>query len=170
MNRGVKFTGVASDEELRACPGTPTDERLERGPVVAIECVQKIPCNPCEGSCPFEAIEIGASITELPKLIEDKCVGCGVCIPKCPGLAIFKLHKNYSETTSLVEFPYEYLPLPEKGEEVSSGNRFGDYVGRARVIDVKRLAKNDGTTLVSLEIPKNQLMEVRTIYRGNING
>lgn len=170
MNRGVKYTGVASEAELKACPGTPSEERLNKGPVVTIECVQKIPCNPCEGSCPFNAIEIGSSITELPKLLEDKCVGCGLCIPKCPGLAIFKLHKNFTDTTSLVEFPYEYLPLPEKGAEVPTGNRFGEHIGSGRVKDIKNPAKNDGTTLVTLEIPKEQLMDVRTIYRGDING
>lgn len=69
-----------------------------------------------------------------------------------------------------MEFPYEYLPLPEKGEEVPTGNRFGEHVGMGRVHDIKNLAKNDGTTLVTLEIPKEQLMEVRTIYRGDING
>ena len=166
MNKGVKYTGVPSIEELKACPGTPSEERLEKGPVVSIECVQKIPCNPCESSCPFDAIEIGSSITELPKLKEEKCIGCGICIPKCPGLAIFKLHKNYSDTTSLVEFPYEYLPLPEKGDEVPCGDRFGSYVDMGRVESVKSSSKNDGTTLVTLEIPKKHLMNIRTIYRG----
>ena len=166
MNRGVKFTGVPSMEEIKACPGTPSEERFEKGPVVAIECVQKIPCNPCEAACPFGAIEVGSSITNLPKLDEEKCIGCGICIPKCPGLAIFKIHKNYSETTSLVEFPFEYLPLPEKGTKVPCGNRFGKYIADGRVLDVKNEKKNDGTTLISVEIPKEYFMEIRTIYRG----
>ena len=96
-------------------PGIPTPERLERGPVACIECVQCIPCNPCETACPQKAITVGAEITALPKLDADKCNGCGICITRCPGLAIFNLHKNYSETTSLVSFPYEYVPLPEPG-------------------------------------------------------
>lgn len=166
MNRGVKFTGVPSMEEIKACPGTPSEERFEKGPVVAIECVQKIPCNPCEAACPFGAIEVGDSITNLPKLDEEKCIGCGVCIPKCPGLAIFKIHKNYSEKTSTVEFPFEYLPLPEKGDQVPCGDRFGKYIADGKVLNVKNEKKNDGTTLISVEIPKEYFMEIRTIYRG----
>lgn len=165
MNKGVKFSGVASMDEILTCPGVPSKERLENGPVVAVECVQNIPCNPCEGSCPFNAIEIGSSITELPKLLEDKCIGCGVCIPKCPGLAIFKLHKNYSDTTSLVEFPYEYLPLPNKGDEVPCGDRFGRYTSMGKVISIKNPKKFDGTTVIGVEIPKEHLMTIRTICR-----
>ncbi|UUV19645.1 4Fe-4S binding protein [Fusobacteria bacterium ZRK30] len=166
MNKGVKFTGVPSMEEIKGCPGTPGEERFEKGPVVSIECVQKIPCNPCEAACPFGAIEVGSSITSLPKLDEEKCIGCGVCIPKCPGLAIFKIHKNYSEKTSMVEFPFEYLPLPEKGDQVPCGDRFGKYIADGKVLDVKNDKKNDGTTLISVEIPKEYFMGIRTIYRG----
>ena len=166
MNRGVKFTGVPSMKEIKGCSGTPSEERFEKGPVVSIECVQKIPCNPCEAACPFGAIEVGSSITNLPKLDEEKCVGCGICIPKCPGLAIFKIHKNYSEKTSMVEFPFEYLPHPEKGDQVPCGDRFGKYIADGKVLSVKNDKKNDGTTLISVEIPKEHFMEIRTIYRG----
>ena len=104
-------------------PGIPTPERLERGPVACIECVQCIPCNPCETACPQKAITVGSEITALPRLDEDRCNGCGICITRCPGLAIFNLHKNYSETTSLVSFPYEYVPLPEPGAAVRCTSR-----------------------------------------------
>ena len=30
----------------------PPPERLERGPVIIIECVENIPCNPCVDACP----------------------------------------------------------------------------------------------------------------------
>lgn len=100
---------------MERTPGIPTPERLERDPVACIECVQCIPCNPCETACPQKAITVGTPITTLPWLDEDKCNGCGICITRCPGLAIFNLHKNYSDTTALVSFPYEYVPLPVKG-------------------------------------------------------
>ena len=49
---GVLTTGIPSQAELEASPGYPSAEALARGPIVVIECVQDIPCNPCELVCP----------------------------------------------------------------------------------------------------------------------
>ena len=165
MNQGVKYTGIPSEEELLASPGVPSRERLEQGPVAFIECVQDIPCNPCEEACPFGAIAIGEQITNLPVLHGDKCTGCGRCIASCPGLAIFKVHLHYTETTSLVEFPYEYCPLPNKGDSVPCGDRKGDYVTDGRVLSVKKAKADDGTAVIGVEVPKAYGLEVRTICR-----
>lgn len=165
MSKGIKKTGLPSWEELKASPGIPCDKRLEEGPVAFIECVQEIPCNPCEEACPYGAIEVGKPITNLPKLKADKCKGCGICIAACPGLAIFKVHKNYSKTTSLVEFPFEYYPLPEKGEEVRCVNRAGEFITKGKVIKVVNLDKFDSTPLITVEIPKQYCLEVRSIQR-----
>ena len=81
--------GVLSPEGLAKLPGMPSKERLEQGAVAVIECAQEIPCDPCEGACPAGAIHVGELITNLPALAADKCTGCGLCIPVCPGLAIF---------------------------------------------------------------------------------
>ena len=56
---GVAYTGVPSPEELKNCPGVPSKARMQRGRVACIECVQEIPCNPCEGICKFGAITVG---------------------------------------------------------------------------------------------------------------
>jgi ferredoxin len=165
MKCGVKYTGIPSEEELLASPGRPSRERMEKGPVAFIECVEDIPCNPCEEACPFGAITVGLPITNLPVLHGDQCTGCGLCIAQCPGLAIFKVHLNYTETTSLVEFPYEYCPLPEEGDTVPCGDRNGDYVTQGKVIRVKNAKVNDGTAVVGVEIPKAHCLEVRTICR-----
>ncbi len=165
MKSGVRYTGIPSEEELRASPGVPSPERLEQGPVAFIECVQEIPCNPCEEACPFGAITVGEPITNLPVLHGDKCTGCGVCIAQCPGLAIFKVHLRYTETTSLVEFPYEYCPLPRKGDRVPCGDRKGDYVADGLVVSVKNARGNDGTAVVAVEVPRACCLEVRTICR-----
>jgi Fe-S-cluster-containing hydrogenase component 2 len=165
MKCGVKYTGIPSEEELLASPGRPSRERMEKGPVAFIECVEDIPCNPCEEACPFGAITVGLPITNLPVLHGDQCTGCGLCIAQCPGLAIFKVHLNYTETTSLVEFPYEYCPLPEEGDTVPCGDRNGDYVTQGKVISVKNAKVNDGTAVVGVEIPKAYCLEVRTICR-----
>jgi ferredoxin len=163
-----KDTGIPSKEELLSCPGMPSSERLEKGPVACVECVQDIPCDPCEKACPLGAIPIGYPITNLPELDEDKCTGCGLCIAACPGLAIFKVHKNYSEENSLVGFPYEYHPLPEKGDSVPCGNRTGDYIVMGKVQNVQNPKRFNGTPVITVEIPKEYCLEVRTIFRKEV--
>ncbi|MDR2588319.1 MAG: 4Fe-4S binding protein [Spirochaetales bacterium] len=165
MIRGIQFTGIASQEELSASPGVPTEERFEKGPVAVIECVQEIPCNPCEHSCSSGAIFVGEPITRLPVLDAAKCIGCGECLASCPGLAIFWVHKNYTDSTSLVEFPYEYLPLPKEGSIVPCGGRDGAFISEGRVVKIKKTRQSDGTTLVRVEVPKDYFMDIRTIVR-----
>ena len=78
---GVKLTGALGAEEQKQV--LPPEARTARGPVAVIECVQQIPCNPCEKACPFGAIEIGPDITQLPRLDLEKCRGCGICADLC---------------------------------------------------------------------------------------
>jgi Fe-S-cluster-containing hydrogenase component 2 len=162
---GVKYSGIPSAQELEDAPGYPFPERVEKGPVAIIECVQEIPCNPCEKACPHNAITVGQPITNLPNLDSQKCIGCGQCLSSCPGLAIFLVHKNYTNTTSLVEFPYEYLPLPEEGATVPCGGRDGAFIAEGKVVKIKQTRHNDGTALVAVEIPKDYFMDIRTICR-----
>ncbi|MBR4024904.1 MAG: 4Fe-4S binding protein, partial [Firmicutes bacterium] len=63
------------------------EEMIRKGPKAVIECTEDIPCNPCSTCCNFGAITIEGSISELPCLDEEKCTGCGLCIPACPGMA-----------------------------------------------------------------------------------
>lgn len=165
MNTGVAFTGVPSLEELRSAPGVPPADRLGRGPVAVIECFQEIPCNPCEEACNRGAISIGEPITNLPRLDPDLCTGCGLCLPACPGLAIFLVDGAYSHSESLVTFPHEYLPLPAPGDRATAVNRSGEPVAEATVIRVRRTPKMDGTALVTVAVPRELAMEVRGIAR-----
>jgi len=168
MKNGVNVTGIPSREELLASPGVPSADRLEQGPVAYIECVQDIPCNPCEEACPFGAVQVGIPITNLPELDEEKCTGCGLCIALCPGLAIFTIHKNYTKTIALVEFPYEYVPVPQKGETVPCGDKSGNFVTQGKVVKVKCPKSYDRTTVVTVEIPKEHCLEIRTICRQGV--
>ena len=163
--QGVRQTGVHSEEELRASPGYPSAERLQKGRVAVIECVQDIPCNPCELACRQGAIHIGAPITNLPVLDQNICSGCGLCIAACPGLAVFVVDMNHSDSEALVSFPYEYLPLPAVGDLAEAVNRAGQPVATARVIRVQDPPAFDRTATVTVAVPKEYGMVVRSIAR-----
>lgn len=163
MNQGIRYAGYPSREELENSPGYPSLERFNRSPVAVIECVEEIPCNPCEPACPYGAIRVGEPITNLPVLLEDKCTGCGVCIAKCPGLAIFWVDLTYSKNEALVAIPYEYLPLPQPGEKVEAVNREGETVTQGRIIKVDNRKKNDKTAVIYLAVKPEFAQEVRNV-------
>mgnify|MGYP005845465563 CR=1 FL=1 len=162
---GLRATGIPSREELEASPGYPSAEALARGPLVVIECVQDIPCNPCELACPQGAIYVGEPITNLPVFRAEACNACGQCIPICPGQAIFRVDMTYKEDTALVSFPYEFLPMPQKGDVVEGVNRAGEVVCSATVVRVQRPKSFDQTAVITVEVPKDLAMEVRSMKR-----
>ncbi len=151
--------GIADHSDIPA--SWPSEERLKKGPVVVVECFQEIPCNPCETSCPRQAIVVGENINDLPKVDHAKCNGCTICVSRCPGLAIFVIDVNYSETESLVTMPYEFLPLPEKGDTVSALDRAGKECCRAKVVKVVNTKAQGKTPLVTLTIPRGMEKSIR---------
>jgi len=153
--------GLVSLGELQNSPGYPSEKRLEDGPVAVIECIQQIPCNPCESACRFNAIIVGEPIINLPRLMGDKCRGCGECIPVCPGLAIFLVNKTYSSTEAAISIPYEYLPLPEPDTTVDALNRVGEKLCNGRVVRVTNPKKNDNTAVVTIAVPERFSGDVR---------
>ena len=162
---GYMECGIISKRELEEIGHYPSEERMKQGPVAVCECLQKIPCNPCESSCPFHAIHIGEDISQLPELDVTKCVGCGNCQTHCSGLAIFVLDKSYSETVGSVAFPYEYLYSFEVVDKVKAANRAGENVCEGTVKKIVLTAKSDATPIVTLEVPIEYVDEVRSIYR-----
>ncbi|MBD3348956.1 MAG: 4Fe-4S dicluster domain-containing protein [Candidatus Eisenbacteria bacterium] len=138
---------------------------MKRGPVVVVECVENIPCNPCAAACPRGAIRIEGDINETPSVDFEACNGCGLCVSACPGLAIFVVDASGKGDTATVMLPYEYAPLPEVGEEVTTLDRSGGKVGRARVTRVLNTEAMDRTPVVSLEVPRDQVMDVRHFAR-----
>jgi Fe-S-cluster-containing hydrogenase component 2 len=157
-NSSYEETGVLTPELLKL----PSKERLERGPVVIIECVQSIPCDPCVYACKYGAIE-KESLTAPPKVNYEKCVGCGECVSECPGLAIFVVNMNFSGDEATITIPYEFLPLPKRGEIYEALDREGKIVGQARVIAVR--LKENKTHLVTIAVKKSLAMVVRNIGR-----
>lgn len=161
MCDGLEKNGFLSKIEIEKCPGCPSEKRLKEGPVAFIECVQEIPCNPCEAACPFGAISIGEPITNLPVLNEEKCKGCGLCIACCPGLAIFIVDYTYSNNKVLISFPYEYTPLPVVGHQIEAVNREGKVIAKGTVVKVNAQKRNNQTAIISIAIPKNLASEIR---------
>lgn len=161
MRESLSKTGVLTKEDLAQSPGVPSEERMERGPVAYIECMEEIPCDPCQYVCPKGAITVGKQIIDLPVLDGEKCDGCGICIPICPGLAIFVVDKGYSDREALVGVPYEMLPLPKAGMKVHGVDREGKAVCEARVVKVLNPKKFDRTALVYLAVPKELALDVR---------
>lgn len=154
-------TGVLTDSDLKKAKLLPSKERFDRGPVVIVECIEKIPCNPCVDACPKKAIRIEGSITEIPKVNFDMCNGCGICITRCPGLAIFVVHKNYNQIEAAISLPYEFLPRPQEGQVVKALNRKGRKVCQGRVIKVIDAKTLDRCLIVTIAVPKKFYNKVR---------
>lgn len=151
-------TGIAGVEQLAG--RLPNEEQKKRGPYAVIECYQEIPCNPCVMSCKFDAIRPFTDINDLPFVDFDKCTGCAVCAGVCPGLAIFIVDESKEGDMGTLTLPYEYWPLPEKGDTVQLFGRSGEARGTAEVLRV--LNKTGGRTpLVTLAVQKTELQQVR---------
>lgn len=158
---GVNIIGVPTDEEFWKCPGVPSVERMKRGPVAVIECFQEIPCNVCENACPRGAIKVGRSITSIPILDESACVGCKLCIPACPGLAIFVI--DLSSDEAKVSLPYEMLPVPKVGEKVKVLDRRGRFLTEGKVVEVLYADRFDRTFIITVRVPKEYAFHARGI-------
>ena len=107
-------------------------------------------------------------INNLPILDFDKCNGCGVCLSRCPGLAIFIVDASYSATEAIVRIPFEYYPVPQVGEKVVGLNRAGEELGTFEVNKVQSGGQKNKTYTVWLVVPQDLAMDVRGIRLGGI--
>ncbi len=161
----LEKTGIPTAEQIEEV--TPSKERLAKGPVAIIECFQNIPCNPCYTTCPSKAIKELSDINERPEVDFNRCNGCGACISKCPGLAIFVVDETYSEDKALIKLPYEFLPLPQQGDTVKALDRSGEIVGEAEVLKVVNTRAQDRTPVIWIAVDRELSMKVRNIGMGD---
>jgi len=157
----LRKTGVITEKDLQELSLLPPPARLESGPCVIVECVEKIPCDPCASACPRQAIKIEGGINEIPKVDFSLCSGCLLCIPKCPGLCIFVVHKNYTERHSLVSLPYEFNIKFKEGDEVWALDRKGKKVARGVIERIITKEAFDHCAIVQIKVPKRYFNQVR---------
>jgi ferredoxin len=156
--------GIPTQDDLAVV--IPSGKRLDQGAVAIIECFQEIPCNPCVKACKRGAITMPCDINCLPGLDVELCNGCGACILRCPGLAIFVVDKTWSKDRALVKLPFEYLPIPKTGQYAAGLNRAGQELGWFEIVKVIRGGKTNMTYIISIAVPQNLAMEVRNIRAG----
>ncbi len=141
---------------------TPSQVRRGKKTYVVIECPEKIPCDPCVDACAQGAISIPGSIIELPEIDYEKCTGCLLCIPKCPGLAIFVIDET-PEDHSIIYIPYELLPRPKKGDKVLALDREGKEQGEVTVTKVIDSPNFDHCAVIGFSVRKDLINDIRFI-------
>lgn len=130
--------------------------------LVIVECPQRIPCNPCNTSCPTGAIIPFEDINDTPRIDYAKCTGCALCVAVCPGLACFVVDMTFSHDKALYKLPYELLPVPNKGDVVECLGRAGEVIAKGTVEAVTE-PKKDRTLVIHVSAPKDLVGKIRAI-------
>ena len=78
-------------------------------------------------------------------------------------LARFHFVVNGAKET--VSFPFEYYPLPKKGDRVDCVDREGNMVVQGKVLKIINPPKYDATVVITVEVPMEHIKKVRSIKR-----
>lgn len=158
--------GYIEEEEISRFPGVVKAKGLH--PV--IECTQNIPCNPCQDACNKGCIKIGNKITALPAIDKDReCIACGMCVVSCPGQAIFLVDEEYEPGFAAITLPYEFRPIPSKGDKGVALDRSGSKVCSAEVIQIRTAKSFDQTHLLTIKVPVDMAMKARFFQSLEVN-
>ena len=151
ISKNLLAKGYVTEEEISKFPAC---NYKKAGVHPVIECTQNIPCNPCQDACKMGCIRVGADITKIPAIDEEKkCIGCGMCVAVCSGQAIFLVDETYEEGYATVGFPYEFLPTPKVGDKGIALDRKGEAVCEAEIVNVKQAPIMDKTAVVTMKVP-----------------
>lgn len=158
VSESLLTKGYVADDEITRFPGFRKQVKVH--PV--IECTQNIPCNPCQDACKKGCISIGDNITSLPISVEgSECINCGMCVASCSGQAIFLVAEDTEPGFGEVTIPYEFLPLPEKGDKGYGLSRSGQKLCDVQVTNVRTSKAFDGTNLVTMKVPMEYIDKAR---------
>jgi thioredoxin reductase/Fe-S-cluster-containing hydrogenase component 2 len=158
--------GYIAESEITRYPGV----IKKNGVHAVIECTQNIPCNPCQDACSKNCIRIGNKITSLPVVDEtQQCSDCGMCVAACSGQAIFLVDESYEENYAAVTLPYEFLPLPNKGDIGIALGRDGQRLCTAEVVRIRSNPAFDKTNLLTIKVPADMAMKAR-FYKAEVYG
>lgn len=160
MTGTLESTGIASREMFEKL--LPSAERRAKGPYVVMECYEEIPCDPCVTSCKFEAVDMPA-LNNCPSVLYDKCTGCGNCVARCPGLSCIVINETVGDGKIDITFPYELVPVPQKGDVVDALGRDGAVVGKAEIIRVLNSEKMDHTNVITMRVDADLIYDARFI-------
>ena len=158
ISESLLTKGYVADDEITRFPGFRKQAKVH--PV--IECTQNIPCNPCQDACKKGCISIGDNITSLPISVDgSECINCGMCVASCSGQAIFLVAEDTEPGFGEVTIPYEFLPLPQKGDKGYGLSRSGQKICEAEITNVRSSKAFDGTNLVTMKVPMEYIDKAR---------
>ncbi len=127
---------------------------------IFIDCSQEIPCNPCQTACQTGAISV-PQLTARPVIVAEKCVGCDNCVAICPGQACFLIDLDYTSTEATIDFPFEFLPVPQVGQWREARDNQGNTLCLGQVVAVLERPMWKGTRVIRLAVDKSVVYQVR---------
>ena len=149
------------------------EDRLTRIAIVSSDkCKPKKCRQECKRSCPV--VKVGKLCIEVgPKdkiawLSEELCIGCGICVKKCPfeAIQIINLPKNLGKETthrySANSFKLHRLPMPRPGQVLGLVGTNG--IGKSTALKI--LAGKMKPNLGKFENPPDW-QEILTYFRGS---
>jgi len=141
-----------------------TYDKLE-GVFPVMHCDQEIPCDPCSTVCPKHLITISKtdirSTPKFPYAEDTDCIACARCVSVCPGLAVSLVDFRKSQDHALVTLPYEQdADQVKPGTLVTVTDVDGKALAELPVKATRKLPNYGGTTLVSLEAPRELAIKI----------